>query len=282
MSNRAHEAQTDENRAALDRARAPHAEDLLVLAIDTASDARSVCVARGGRVLASATEGLIESGSAALLREIDEVLASAGVALREIGLFAVACGPGSFTGLRAGLATVKAFAKITGRPAVGVPTLHAVALSARARGRTVAAIPAGRGEVFAQLLSVGDARIEAELSEPAHVKPNTLVERAAGWGGRLTWAGGGAHAHRELIREGAARAGYEFVEARRASSGPATDSTAGANDPSAGTWMLATKPDNYAAEIVRLGLISTWEGWTVDGEGLRALYVRPSDAELKK
>ena len=208
--------------------------------------------------------------SSALLSEIDAVLREAGVSVRDIELFAVACGPGSFTGLRAGLATVKAFATIRRAPITPVPTLHAVAASAGPSAATVAAIPAGRGEVFAQLLSVREDLRVTELSEPVHVQPQTLVRMAHNWYfDLLTWTGEGAHLNRELILEAAA--------SRTASTGGNGD-RGGAEEPRA--WRLTESRMTNLESITRLGLISFGGGSFVASEELGAIYVRPSDAEL--
>ncbi|MGH9903089.1 MAG: tRNA (adenosine(37)-N6)-threonylcarbamoyltransferase complex dimerization subunit type 1 TsaB, partial [Pyrinomonadaceae bacterium] len=122
----------------------------MILSVDTATPIRSIAVARGARTLA-VVRGEGNTHSASALGEIDAALRAARAELSEVDLFAVASGPGSFTGLRAGLATVMAFATTLARPAVGVPTLHAVAHAAGAGERVLALIPAGRGEVFAQL-----------------------------------------------------------------------------------------------------------------------------------
>ena len=260
-----HGDMTDAGDAATDRT--------LVLAVDTATDARSVCVARGAQILSLVTERQEAAGASVVLSVIDEALRRAGVELGELELFAVAAGPGSFTGLRAGLATIKAFAATGGRPVAPVPTLHAVALATGPSGRTVAAIPAGRGEVFAQLLTVAETGEVRELCEPMHVSPATLTEMAAGWGDNLTWAGGGAHAQSELISEAAARAGRKW--------GELTDGGQSAEKESRGVWTLVTRAESYAAQIARLGLISSEKGLAVSAEEIRAQYVRPSDAELK-
>src|SRR5207245_8160334 len=106
------------------------------------------------------------SHSNTLLRDINQVLKTAGVTLSDIELFAAAAGPGSFTGLRIGLATVKAFSMTLSRPCSGIPTLHAIAHSCGPTHVVVAAQPAGRGEVFAQLLSVSGDGIVEELDTP--------------------------------------------------------------------------------------------------------------------
>jgi tRNA threonylcarbamoyladenosine biosynthesis protein TsaB len=245
----------------------------LVLAVDTATDVRSVCVARGRETLSLVKERETKAGASVVLSVIDEALREAGVKFEELELFAVACGPGSFTGIRAGVATVKAFAAMSGRPVAPVPTLHAVALAAGPSARTVAAIPAGRGEVFTQLLEVDAGGAVRELSEPAHVSPVMLTETATAWGQSLKWAGGGAWAHRELIAEAARRAGREWLESSGAEQ---TALFEGRH-----VWSLAPRAESYGEQIARLGLISSEKDQTVRADEVRAQYVRPSDAELK-
>src|SRR5207302_9673103 len=94
------------------------------------------------------------SHSTNLIAMIDEALRDSGSTVSDIDLFAVAVGPGSFTGLRIGLATVKALAVCTQRRIVGVSTLAAIAHAIDATGHVVSLLPAGRGEVFAQLFAV--------------------------------------------------------------------------------------------------------------------------------
>jgi tRNA threonylcarbamoyladenosine biosynthesis protein TsaB len=212
--------------------------------------------------------------SLALLSEIDATLREAEVSLSEIGLFAVAVGPGSFTGLRAALATIKAFASVRPRPVAAIQTLHAVAASAGASARTIAAIPAGRGELFAQTLAVdGRGRVE-ELTQARHLSPAAVIQQALASDGLIKWAGGGARVHVEHLRDSAASAGIEFVE--RDSSDPQRGAGRGR------VWELRAEAENYAAEIAALGLISLEGGATVGAGELRALYVRLSDAELKE
>ncbi|HXK26563.1 MAG TPA: tRNA (adenosine(37)-N6)-threonylcarbamoyltransferase complex dimerization subunit type 1 TsaB [Myxococcota bacterium] len=85
-----------------------------------------------------------------LLPAIADLLAEAGVALADVEAFAISIGPGSFTGLRVGLATLKGLAFGSGLPAVAVPTLAALAADAPpGEGAVVAALDARRGEVYA-------------------------------------------------------------------------------------------------------------------------------------
>jgi len=122
----------------------------------------------------------------------------ADVELRSVDLFACASGPGSFTGLRIGLATVKALAATLGLPCVGIPTLHAIAHAAGPSSGTVGLLPAGRGEVFAQLLSVSLEGAVTELDIPAHLSPQKMLDKY-GAIENLSWAGPAAEIHRDLI-----------------------------------------------------------------------------------
>jgi tRNA threonylcarbamoyladenosine biosynthesis protein TsaB len=246
----------------------------LILSLDTATEVRSVAVVRGERVLSCLGGRVQRENTASVLQDIDEALAASGTKLSDIELFAVTTGPGSFTGLRSGIATIKAFAATLNRPVAGIPTLHAVAASSEVYGRVLASLPAGRGEVFAQLLSVGDDKVVEELSEPFHLSPAALLEKAATWGGNLTWSGAGAHAHAEAIR---AFAGDRNIGWR--------DEVALEDEPSRETgarWTLAPPVESYAEKIAALGLINYRQGSTIVAEDLYALYVRLSDAELNE
>lgn len=246
----------------------------LILSLDTATEQRSVALSRGEQQLALHAGGTARGHSTHLLEEIDEILRREGVSLKEIELFAVACGPGSFTGLRAGLATVKAFAATLERPVVGVPTLHAVALAAGPAPKILAALPAGRGEVFAQLLEVTDAGLVLELGEPAHLALLRLAERVAGLGGTVKWAGGGAWAQAEALREFAKSVGVRWREAEVEESRHKEESDI--------VWTLAPQVESYAGEIAHLARQQFQAGMNVSVEQVRALYVRLSDAESKE
>ncbi|HEV3468449.1 MAG TPA: tRNA (adenosine(37)-N6)-threonylcarbamoyltransferase complex dimerization subunit type 1 TsaB [Pyrinomonadaceae bacterium] len=240
----------------------------LTLALDTATERRSVAVMRGAGVLAERASDLRESGAASVLAEVDAALKDAGLRVRDVELFAAAAGPGSFTGLRSGIATLKALSHTLRRPAAGVPTLHAVAYGARPAGRLVALIPAGRGEVFAQFLSVNAAGEVGELSPPAHVSPARLLERAVAAGGALRWVGGGALKYLGLIKEAARAHGFAFVEA--------DDGRADAGD----AWQYVPVPDALARGVGLLAQARLRRGESPGADDLRPLYVRPSDAEL--
>src|SRR6266849_2699772 len=94
--------------------------------------------------------------SAQLVPQIAALLSKHGFKKEDIGAFAVASGPGSFTGLRVGLAAIKALAEVLGKPIAAVSLLEAVAIAGRVRGRVVAALDAGREEIYAGEYEIGN------------------------------------------------------------------------------------------------------------------------------
>lgn len=149
---------------------------MTVLGLDTATPATVVGVLRADGV---AFEGRHDPApgerpghATRLLGLVDEVLSAAGLRLDEVTRIAAGVGPGSFTGLRIGIATARGLAQATGAELVGVSTLRALAAGAPAGERPVAAVlDARRAEVFAAAW-IGDI----EVMSPAAVAPQTLAE----------------------------------------------------------------------------------------------------------
>jgi tRNA threonylcarbamoyladenosine biosynthesis protein TsaB len=105
------------------------APEPLILAIETATMAGSIALVRADEVIGGFKGDPGISHSNTLLADLDKLLSETNIELAQVELFAVAAGPGSFTGLRIGIATVKALAETLDRPCAAIPTLHAVALS---------------------------------------------------------------------------------------------------------------------------------------------------------
>ena len=124
-----------------------------ILAVDTTTGSGSVALLDDRRLLAeiNAESGLTHS--AHLLRSVDFLLKKSGLQIQDIDGFAVAAGPGSFTGIRIGLSTVKAFAFASKRPVAPVSTLAALALKlGETQGRLLCPfVDAKKGEVYAAL-----------------------------------------------------------------------------------------------------------------------------------
>ena len=139
---------------------------MIILALDTTTRAGSAAVLRDGVVLAELSGDPALTHGQRLPGELMRVLAQADVRIEDVDLFAVAAGPGSFTGLRVGIATVQGLAMARSRRVVPVSTLDALAwaaanaagAAANADRRIAAWMDAQRGDVFAALYDAGRAR----------------------------------------------------------------------------------------------------------------------------
>jgi tRNA threonylcarbamoyladenosine biosynthesis protein TsaB len=129
------------------------ARDPLLLSIESATRVMSVAVLEGETLLAEISTFDERVHSERLLPAVDQLLRIADLSLDQIEAFAVSIGPGSFTGLRIGLATLKGLALGSNRPAVAVPSLAALTLAAAgAVGPVAALLDARREEVYAVCL----------------------------------------------------------------------------------------------------------------------------------
>ena len=133
---------------------------MLILAADTSGKQGSIALARGldnGKCdVVEVTPLAGGTFSAQLVPQIATLLSKHGFNKQDIGAFAVASGPGSFTGLRVGLAAIKGLAEILGKPIATVSMLEVVAIAGGMQGRVLAVLDAGRGEVYAGEYEVSD------------------------------------------------------------------------------------------------------------------------------
>ena len=153
---------------------------MTVLALDTASPHPAVALWFDGRLFEERLPG-DRRASEDLLPAVRTVLARAGVTLLQCDRIGVCAGPGSFTGLRVGLATAWGFGRAAGLPVEAVSTLEAIADASRtpAASRVVAALDAGRGDVVAERFDLSGPR--AVSTAPAVVlRADALAEYAAG------------------------------------------------------------------------------------------------------
>ena len=162
---------------------------MIVLGLDTALAACSVAVTRDGEVLTAASEPMLRGHQERLAPMAQEVMAAAGIPFAALDRVGVTVGPGSFTGLRVGLAFAKGLGLALGRPCVGVGTLEALAASEPGPGLTAAAIDARRHQVYLQAFESG-----AAVMAPDALPVDTAAARLAEvWrGGPLRLVGPGA------------------------------------------------------------------------------------------
>jgi tRNA threonylcarbamoyladenosine biosynthesis protein TsaB len=178
----------------------------LLLGFDTATDRLTVAVTRDGEVVAEAAHGPDSAGrprhSAMLLRETEAQVEAAG-GWNGIGRIAVGIGPGSYTGLRIGIATARALAQGRELPLAGVGTLAAIAAGIREgpgeNRDALAVLDASRGQAFAALHAPGGE----EIWPPLVASPQELADRVRERGGSPLAAGDGSLRFRqELVDAG--------------------------------------------------------------------------------
>jgi tRNA threonylcarbamoyladenosine biosynthesis protein TsaB len=153
-----------------------------VLALDTCLDACSVAVCEDGSTLATCSEAMSRGHQERLAPMAAAVMAVAGQAFDALDLIAVTVGPGSFTGLRVGLAFAKGLALALGIPCVGIGALEALAMSETGSGFVAAAVDAKRGQIWLQVFIDGRAAMA-----PDALAPDSASARLA-----ELWPGGGA------------------------------------------------------------------------------------------
>jgi len=219
---------------------------MLILAADTSGKDGSLALVRFEAGPSHTLELVsLEGGtfSAQLVPQISALLSKHNLAKRDIDAFAVASGPGSFTGLRVGLAAFKALAEILQKPIASVSVLEVVACAAEREGRVVAALDAGRSEIYCGEYEIRNAR--ATLIAQRLL---TVPEFAASAAGRLVVTPDAKVG--ELAREKDLQ--LTLIDLPRADA------------------------------IARQGFEKIQAGEIVSPEALDATYIRRTDAEIKK
>jgi tRNA threonylcarbamoyladenosine biosynthesis protein TsaB len=192
-----------------------HNQTMLVAALDTTTRLGSLAIVRDQRVLDARAGDGTGPHAARLPADLLGLLGEQGLTVSDVDVFAVAVGPGSFTGLRIGLAAIQGLAFASGKPVVGVTAFEAVAAAVWADQPDPADAPlaiwldAQRHEVFAAVLRIvvsGDAAGLPEfeyLDDPSVATPSAVLERWMGesWWGNVTWVGDGALTYRDILSE---------------------------------------------------------------------------------
>lgn len=225
-----------------------------VLALDTTTRAGSVAVVDDGRVLAELAGNGARTHAERLPGEILDVLASVSLTTADIDLFAVASGPGSFTGLRIGIACIQGLATVHRRPVAAVSALRALgeaAASGLTAGTRVGAwMDAHRGEIYTALYDIVEpatptgAAVLQEVEEARVGRPAEIMER---------WLASGAPAM--ICGDGAVLQASHVAPASR---------------------VLA--PPSLASHIGRLALLET----PGSPAAVQPFYVRRPDVELTR
>jgi tRNA threonylcarbamoyladenosine biosynthesis protein TsaB len=219
-----------------------------ILAVDSTGPNGSIAVLNDEELQGFAGFTTPRGHAQKLLPELDRLFESIGSSLAEIDGFAVAVGPGSFTGLRIGIASVEGLAFATGRPVVGVSTLEATAYRHRSgEGLVAVVLDARRGEIFGALYRAEGAAVTAVM-DPVCESLEIFLARLPSE--PIRFAGSGLEMYGATIRQ---------IVGERAH---------------------LTEPFTFLAEeVARIGKRLHEEGRGVPLGGLQALYLRLSDAE---
>ena len=222
-----------------------------ILAVDTTGAHGSVAVVEDGEL-----EGLIgirertPRHAESLLPTIDQLFRLLSLRLEEIDGFAVAVGPGSFTGLRIGIATVEGLSFATGKPAAGVSTLEATAFRYRhVEGLIVALVEAYRGEIYGAGYRAHGGVLRLEI-EPSCTSASRFLRSLPDPPSLV--AGTGLLRHRAEVETHAAGA------------------------------FLADPSFFIGEEVARLGSAKLEAGNAAPLGGLAPLYIRPAEAERNR
>lgn len=160
---------------------------MITLALDTCLNACSTALVRDGEALAVRSEPMVRGHQERLALMVQEIMSEAGAAFADIDRLAVTLGPGSFTGLRVGLAFAKGMAVALDIPCIGVSSLEALAASAPRKGLTLALVDARRDQAYWQAFKDG-----AAATPPAASTLPDIIAWAAEHGGPAALIGPGA------------------------------------------------------------------------------------------
>jgi tRNA threonylcarbamoyladenosine biosynthesis protein TsaB len=228
-----------------------------ILAIDTTSEFGGVALRAAGRIVAQRRIHAPDGFSQVLFSELEQLLGQAAFSLSDIDCFAAAAGPGSFTGVRIGLAAAKGLAEAARKPIAPISNLRALATFG-SLARRITLLDARRGEVYA---AIYDQHLDC-------VSPETVVGFKAfleSLGGAFDGSGADA---------GSGAPDVEFITFSGAPFAIALAGTPWGNLP----WVEA--PRGLAAAVALCAELDFLAGRTVDPLVADANYVRRSDAEI--
>ena len=166
-----------------------------ILALETSARAVSAAVSENGRILTSGYQDTGLTHSRTLMPIVEHILKNADLKPADMDAIAVAVGPGSFTGIRIGVAAAKGLALALDKPAIGVSTLAAMARNvAFADGLVVCAMDARRSQVYNATFSA-EGGVLTRLTPDRAISLSELAEELRGAERSITLVGDGAHTY---------------------------------------------------------------------------------------
>jgi tRNA threonylcarbamoyladenosine biosynthesis protein TsaB len=236
---------------------------VLILSVDTSSSSGSIAVLRDDQVIGSVSAWTTELYSSSMFRQLESLLRELSLKVEDFDLFAIAIGPGSFTGLRVGLAAVKGWAEVYHKPIAAVSALAAVAAQSQSEDALIASVlDARRGQVyFATYRRNGeDGRSDVKLvGDERVVTPKEFWEAL------------------EVCKRAATKLSIVTpVPELLISNASRCETTPRANN----NFQIEHASSILAPYVGRLGWLRAQHALLADSLTLDANYVRRSDAEL--
>jgi len=241
---------------------------MMILAIDTTSSIGSLAVLSNDQVIGEVSSKGITPYSERLFSDLAVLQTSASFKMSDIDVFAVSAGPGSFTGLRVGLAAVKAWAEVHGKPIAAISGLEAIASQSRAGVGLIASfVDAHRGQVFGATFRRREGA-SARLDASQDVRSGSRLERL-----------GDEAVLSELEFLGMVQANFGTEPGILVSPTPDVLSAAAVELRLSGT-RIEQVSENLAPAIGRLGYQRALRGELTDALHLEANYIQRAKAEI--
>lgn len=172
-----------------------------ILAVDTSANTATVCVSEDNKLLAEEIVNHKKTHSQTLMPMIDNVLKNCGTDISEIDIFAVANGPGSFTGLRIGVSAIKGMAHALDKPVIEISTLEAMAYNIYMSDLIICPImDARRDQVYNGVYTWENGEF-TELTPPRALSIEECVDDVKKYNKKVIFLGDGVPVHREYIEK---------------------------------------------------------------------------------
>ena len=220
-----------------------------ILSLDTSATVATVALLDGDKLLAEQMTNNGNTHSETILPMIEDALASADLNVADIDLFACSCGPGSFTGVRIGVATLKGLAFASDKPCVGVSTLEALAENLKCCGGLICPVMNARRSQVYTALFISDGQSIKRVTEDEAISISELDEMLSKYGAPVSFCGDGYDITLEALTK--TRAKDTPLRLRYQS----------------------------AASVAEVALRKYEAGKYSDDAGLKVTYLRPSQAE---
>jgi tRNA threonylcarbamoyladenosine biosynthesis protein TsaB len=223
-----------------------------ILGIDTSTSCGSVGLIDGDSVIAEYLLDIPSTHSERLLSSIECVLEQARCSIETLDGWAISLGPGSFTGLRIGVSTIKGLVFATEKPVAGVPTLDALASNVSPTPYLICPIlDARKGEVYTSFYRYDNEDTLARVSAYQAISPETLVKKIEE---KTIFLGNGVPTYRDYLRNAL---------------------------PTLASFVPVPLNLSYGSTVARLGLERIQRNEVLDLSTFTPIYIRASEAEIR-